>query len=397
MIISYMSASRIKTYLQCANKYHEQYENKVRGSADHLVFGTLMHSVFERFYQEEKDIKDIYQEEWDKADITDLQFYKDGFDILENFRLMNTKEESNVPLGYEYAFAIDIVTGASYDASVVDFELNPEGSKEFLKMLEDLDTPIIYGFIDRICYDIETDTLRIIDYKTSRVAMSQYESDSDIQMSMYALVAKYLFKDYEKVQMELHYVREGNVVTTTRTAEDLDIFRDWLISIFYKIRNDNEHKATLNGYCGWCEAKDVCDAYQSLVKGEAEDVSISQLSDQEMDEQLEKINIHIKILKGRKEEIESSFKERLKNSDNTPINTGTGERYITNNTRLSYSVGTVLSVLPEYADKILTVNKKEVDTLIKGNKELEQLLVDTGRKYYIEPTLRKKSSKPKKD
>lgn len=396
MIISYMSASRIKTYLQCANKYHEQYENKVRGTATHLIFGTLIHKVFERYYQEDKEIKEIYQEEWDKAEITDFEYYKDGFLILENFKLLNSNEENMVSLGYEVPFAINLLTGESYDASKVDFETDPEGSRAFLAMLEELDAPIIYGFIDRICYDIEKDTLRIRDYKSSRIAMSQSEADIDIQMSMYALVARYLFPEYENVRMELQYVREGTSVFTSRTKEELDVFRDWLISVFYKIRADKEHKATINSFCNWCEAKHVCKAYQDLINGEAGIVNIYDMSDQEMDEQLEKVSIQVKVLKGRKEELERLFKERLKNTDNTPIDTGSGERYVTNNQRISYSVDTVLAYLPDHAEEVLSVNKGAVDKLVKGSPELLDLLQRTGTKYYIEPTLRKKSNKKKK-
>jgi hypothetical protein len=384
-----MSASRIKTYLQCAEKYHQQYENGVKGGAIHLTFGTLVHKVFERYFQEDKDLAELYQEEWDKADIADPEFFRDGFDIVENFRRMNAKDSS--PMGFELPFAINIATGHVYDASVVDFENDREGSKAFLKMLEAEDAPIIFGFIDRVDYDMDNDILRIIDYKTSRIPLTQYEADEDVQLSMYALVAKYLFPDYQRVRLELHYVREGVPVVTSRTPEQLDVFQKWLVSIHHKIREDNTHVATLNKYCGWCDAKGNCVAYQDLVNGEADpDFNAEELNYAELDEQLEKLAIHIKILDGRKKEIEALFKKKLKDSDNSPIKTGDGERFVTPNARINYNVNAVMRLFPDSIDELLSVNKTAVDKLAKGNPELIQELVDTGNKYYIAPTLRKK-------
>lgn len=390
MIIHYMSASRVKKYLQCAESYHQSYENGVRGTADHLIFGTMIHKVFERWFQEEKELIELYEEEWTLADIADPQFFRDGYEIIENFRLMTNKD--GLQMGFEIAFAIDILTGHVFDTDGVNWDDNDE-RKAFFKMLEEHENPIIFGYIDRIEYDMDNDILRIIDYKTSRIALTQYEADDDVQLSMYALVAKYLFPEYKRVRLELHYVREGIPVMTSRTPEQLEEFNTWLISIYYKIKNDTTHAATLNKYCGWCDGKGSCHAYQELVNGEADpNFKAEELNYGELDEQLEKIAIHIKILDGRKKELETIFKNRLKETDNAPIQTYNGERYVTNNARINYSVDTIMRLFPDKTDKLLSVNKGEVDKLAKGNEEAIKELVETGNKYYIAPTLRKKKN-----
>src|SRR5205085_1007587 len=174
MIIHYLSASRIKKYLTCAEDYHQSYELKVKGDAVHLKFGTLIHSVFERYFQEDTNIQDIYQDEWNKADIADPEFFKDGFDILENFLSINDRE--SLSLGFERAFAIDIESGKIFDTENVDFS-NPDEARAFLKGLEGTEAPIIFGFIDRLEYDADNDMLKIIDYKTSRIPLTQQEAD----------------------------------------------------------------------------------------------------------------------------------------------------------------------------------------------------------------------------
>lgn len=392
MIIHYLSASRLKKYLQCTEAYHQAYENKVRSDAVHLRFGTMIHTVFERWFQEDKDIREIYEEEWRNADVVDLQYYKDGIEIVENFTTY-TDKNTIISLGFEIPFAINIEDDIIVDISGVDFS-NSEESRKFLKTLEEDDKPYIFGFIDRIDFNPDNDTLYIVDYKTSRIALTRDEADTDEQLSMYALVASYLYPEYENVVLQLQYVRLGDFVSSYRTAEDLEIFKAWLIHMYYQIKNDVSPKPTLNKYCGWCDARHECPAYQALINvddGKSEVEKLAELED--LDTQLEKINAYIKILYGRKGEIEATFKEELKKTDNSPIKVNGGERYVTNNSRKKYDVSTVITAFPDKFDRLLSVNKGDVDKLAKGNEDIQQMLDETAETYYIAPTLRKKKVK----
>jgi hypothetical protein len=389
MILHYLSASRIKSYIQCPENYYQSYEMKVKGEAIHLTFGTLIHSVFERWFQEEIDIAEIYQEEWDNANIVDPDFYRDGFDILENFMKINDRD--GLSLGFEHAFAIDIHSGKIYSTDHVDFS-NRDEAKAFLDGLQNEDAPIIFGFIDRIAYDMDNDMLKIVDYKTSRIALTQQEADDDVQLSMYALVASYIYPEYPRVVSELQYVRLGAPVRTYRTAEQLESFREWLISVYYKIKNDTTHAATINKYCGWCASKGVCVAYQELINSDPEDINLDGMSDDEMDTQLEKLAIHIKILEGRKKEIETTFKDKLKRSDNAPIYTNNGERFLTPNMRTYYDVGSIIEIFPNDYHNLLSVSKGEVDKIVGKNSELKQALESRATKEIQSYTLRKRKS-----
>lgn len=390
MIIHYLSASRLKKYLQCSESYYQTYENGIRSDAEHLRFGTLMHRVFERWFQEtNKTMKDIFDDEWVRADIVSPEYHKDALDIMALFEATNDRDAIN--LGYEYPFAIDILNGEVFDTSSVDWS-NSLAVRAFLKELEEKETPIIFGFIDRLEYDPINDELKIIDYKTSRVPLTQQEANSDEQMSMYALVAQYVFPEYKKVSLNLHYVRYGTIVTTTREPYDNERFKDWLVLMFYKIKDDNAPVATLNRYCGWCDARHGCQAYKDLMES-GYDVDVESLNFEEMDTELENIKVFIKLLDGRKKEIEGIMKDALKQSDNTPLKAGSAERFLTPNLRMDYDPATLLNVMGEDAWKYLSVNKGEVDKAIKGNDELIQALAETGRTYYIAPTLRRKAKK----
>lgn len=394
MIIHYMSASRIKKYLQCPEAYHQAYEQGVRGDAVHLTFGTLVHKVFERWFQEDIDISEIYEQEWNKAGIVSPEFFRDGYDIIEKFTRMNNKHLST-PLGFEFPFAIDIQDDIVVDTSGVNWEDGQE-VKAFLKKLQEDDKPYIFGYIDRIDYNMEDDILRIIDYKTSRIPLTQSEADVDEQLSMYALVARYIFPEYARVRLELHYVRHGVIVESYRADSDLDVFKKWLISIFYKIKNDTTHEATLNRYCGWCDAKDNCRAYRELIENGADPEFDSNLDFDQLDSELEKLAVHIKILDSRKKEIEAKFKEHLINTDNAPIQLGGAERFTTSSVRTAYSPSVVARLFPGDLDRLFTANKTEVDKLVKDNPELIDELENTSKKSFTAPILRKKAEKKKK-
>lgn len=388
MIIHYLSASRLKKYLQCSEAYHQAYENKVRGDAVHLRFGTMVHSVFERWFQEDKDILEIYEEEWKLHDVVDHEYYKDGLEMVSNFVEDTDRNDYNITMGLEQVFAINI-----QDNIVLDTKEYYVNARNFLKKLEEDDKPYIFGFIDRIDYRTLENILDIVDYKTSRVALSQDEADEDIQLSMYALVARYLFPEYDTVRLQLHYVRLRSKVNTYRTEEQLDEFRNWLISMFYIIKNDVSPKPTINKYCGWCDSRHGCVAYQELLHNEPKDLDVQALEFEQLDKELEEANTFIKILTGRKKEIETRFKQELKDSDNNPINVGGAERYVTNNSRVNYDINTVITLFPDSYERLLSVNKGDVDKLVKGNPELLEALNETSTKYFISPTLRKKKSK----
>jgi hypothetical protein len=351
----------------------------------------MVHKVFERWFQEDKDILEIYEEEWRQSDVVDLQYYKDGIEMVSNF-VTYTDKDKLISLGFEKAFAINIEDDIVIDTDGIDFNDSTQ-AKAFLKTLEEDDKPYVFGFIDRIDYNPDNDTLYIVDYKTSRIALTKSEADVDEQLSMYALVASYIYPEYENVVLQLQYVRLGEFVSTTRTSDDLETFKKWLIHMYYQIKNDVSPKPTINKYCGWCDARHGCNAYQELIHGEPQDLDAKALELGELDGELEKIKAHIKILEGRKKEIEGRFKAELKESDNEPIKVGGAELYVTNNARKSYDIATVITAFPKDFDKLLSVKKTDVDRLARDSEEIQQMLQDTAETYFISPTLRRKKVK----
>jgi hypothetical protein len=161
--------------------------------------------------------------------------------------------------------------------------------------------------------------------------------------------------------------------------------------MYHQIKEDTSPKATLNKYCGWCDARHGCHAYLELLATDPDVEKEREFTD--MDEELTRVNTLMKILKDRKFEIENKFKEELKSTDNEPIKVTGGQLYVTNNIRKNYDVSTVITAFPKDFDKLLSVNKGDVDKLIKGNEEIQQMLDETAESYFIAPTLRRKKVK----
>lgn len=396
MRVPHLSASRLKTFLQCTLKYHAQYERKIRQDAPHLRFGTLLHKVFERYDQEEgKDIYEIYDEEWTNGGVHDAGHYKDGKDIIQNFLDMN-EGNNDVLMGLEIAFAIDLVNDHVYSVEDINFD-DADERNAFFAELEDSPYPIIFGYIDKIKYDPDKDVLKIIDYKTSWVPLSYKEADDDEQLSMYDLVASYLFPEYKNIKEELHYVRHGEVVYTSRTEEERETFKDWVINMYYLILQEDDPKPTLNNYCGYCPIREECPAYTELIR--ETDVKFDPLEDksyQELDEELVDVAQKAKILYARKQEIENIFKGDLKKNDNENLDLGEYERYLSPIKKTNYDVQTVIDHLPDDYEGVMSVTKGKVDKLVKDDDKLKKELDRTSYSYYQEPRLQRRKKKKEK-
>ena len=111
MYISALSASRGKTYMTCPRKHYLSYEKGIKADAIHLDFGTLIHSVLENWFKDGGNILDIYENEWQKGNVTDFQYYTDGKEMLLDFISKHDREKIDL-ISTEHAF--DMVIEPEY-------------------------------------------------------------------------------------------------------------------------------------------------------------------------------------------------------------------------------------------------------------------------------------------
>lgn len=177
----HLSASAVNDYIDCGLLYKLGRIDKLplEFKSDALEFGTVIHKVLDTFHQERmignrlliKDLHQLFEKYWKESTEgrTDIQ-YAEGKNseklLLEGKELLTTyydklpKDEFKI-LAIEEAFSFT---------------------------LEGLPIPII-GAFDLIEED-ESETITIVDWKTSGRAYSNDEVDKNLQLTLYQMAAK---------------------------------------------------------------------------------------------------------------------------------------------------------------------------------------------------------------
>jgi RecB family exonuclease len=123
---------------------------------------------------------------------------------------------------------------------------------------------LLYGVIDRI--DRHPDgTIEITDYKTGR-SKNQEDVDKDDQLSAYALAmaSGAVFDPDTKEplpaasRLTLYFTERDLALSTTRTPEQLDDFRQQVIAKARRIRSGDFTATPDMWRCGRCEYRLIC-------------------------------------------------------------------------------------------------------------------------------------------
>jgi len=241
--VTYLSYSQIQTFDICPLHYKLRYILKIpTPQSPAQSFGTSVHSTLRDFYQNcligqkmsFKEIPSLIEKNW----ISDGYQSKDHekkalekakklvFDYLEkNF------DQKNLPLSLELPFNFNI---------------------ENLK---------IGGRIDRID-SLGNNKIEILDYKTGTNIPDEKYLAKDMQLTVYALAAtevhdKLLHKKPEEVVLSLYYIEEAKKLTTTRTREELEEAKKYILKKAQEIAN-SDFKCSGNRFCANCEFKILC-------------------------------------------------------------------------------------------------------------------------------------------
>lgn len=124
------------------------------------------------------------------------------------------------------------------------------------------DLPLkIIGKIDRVD-DRGEGKVEIIDYKTGANVPSQKDIDADLQMTIYALAAcdrGILNKKVDQVTLSFYYFDAAKKMTTTRSAEQLELAKQDLLRIRDEIQS-SDFACSHNIFCENCEYKMLCNS-----------------------------------------------------------------------------------------------------------------------------------------
>jgi RecB family exonuclease len=117
----------------------------------------------------------------------------------------------------------------------------------------------ITGFVDRID-PLGEGTCAIFDYKTGK-SKPQKEVDADLQLGIYALaVREGLGLRAEK--LSLYFLQKDEIVTTTRTDEQLAAVVDEVLSVAEGISSRRFEPNPGDFKCGRCDYAGICPAME---------------------------------------------------------------------------------------------------------------------------------------
>lgn len=375
-----LSATGIKDFLQCQLKTVFRYDRQVRRVMnDHARLGIAVHEALEQFtrrmllkqsFPDQSDYEFAVTTFMNKATsegLTDMGFYADGKAMVTEW--IDRYDPAEKILDVEYFFKIK----------------TPE------------DIPIV-GAIDKVRI-LNDDTIEVVDYKTSRTAMTVWQLRDDIQLSMYDLAASILWPEYSNRVLTLEYPRINKSVSSYRTQNQRDTFRQFLVSIWKQMNSvvDEETEGRINNLCSWCDYRNYCTAYGELINSDSVVLApLADLSPDEFLDQWQRIANQKNILEARHREMKMIASERAVLGEN--VVSPRKELYSTQAARTNYDIEDVVEIIPgDDLYSVLAVNKAKLDRFVKDRPELKDPLSRVAKVSYNAPVYRIRERKVEDD
>jgi len=377
MEIKRLSATAIRDFLQCELKLVFRYDRKIPSiKNDHAKIGIAVHEALEQFARRmlaKKSFPDASDYEFAVSafmncatheGLENMSFYSDGKTMVTEY--IDKYDPSEEILDVEHRFKI----------------VTPEG------------VPIA-GAIDKVV-KINDDTLAIIDYKTARTAMTSWQLQDDIQLSMYDLAASLIWPEYTNRILYLDYVRIDKQVSTYRTDEDRVIFREFLTSLWIQINKmpEEEIKGKINNLCGWCDYKSQCPDYAAFIKSDSITLPpMTEMEDTDFLDHWTSVTAKKAVLEARQRELKMIASERSMRGND--IADGARELHSTQAARTNYDIEEVVGIMPkEDLFTVLAVNKARLDRYVKDHPELKPALAKVATVNYNAPVFKIKKVEP---
>jgi len=363
-----LSATGIKDFLQCQLKIVFRYDREIPSMKnDHMKIGIAVHTTLEQFVRRmlhKKSFPDAsdydfaiatFMNSATEEGLENMSFYEDGKRMVTEF--IDRFDPSEEVIDVEQRFKLETADGV----------------------------PIV-GAIDKVV-KVNDDTIAIIDYKTARNAMTMWDLQDDVQLSMYDLAASIMYPEYKNRLLFLDYVRIDKRVSTYRTDEDRETFNEFLNSMWLQMQKveETEAKGKINSLCGWCDYKSYCPAYAAFMKSKATEMTpLPDMDDGEFLEHWEDVSTKKAILENRQRELKMiATKKFMEGHD---IKASGKELYSTQASRTNYDIEKIVELLPKKdLFSVLNVNKTRLDRYSKEDPDLRSKLQRIAQVNYNAP------------
>jgi putative RecB family exonuclease len=313
----HLSVSRIKVLEQCALAFYLQYVSRPpgshRGFSEPAEYGTVLHDALERTYRwviddeyrgpfPEAFLLDAFRLAWTESGLTGVDLYTEGREYLrayarwagavDHMRVLAVEQEFNLLLGPGVCRLIDAAEKPTW---------------------RDVDDHfVVNGYIDRVDR-VDYQTVEIIDYKSNRMLFSKEELAADLQVAIYAIVARLLYPWADSVELSFHMLRHGPFrQPTRRTARELEAVVDYVLAIGARSER-GPYPPRLNKNCGTCDWReelpgtgwDGCPTYREALAKVPSLVKVSAENMEALAEERERVASIAKAAYARKETLDA--------------------------------------------------------------------------------------------
>ncbi len=253
-----ISHYKISTFLQCPLQYRMRYVDflgaRYRKNWPFLVLGHAVHRALADFFagkdmeaRTPERLKELLRDNWRKED-------RSVFGSREEERRWGLLALSMLD---NYCGMGDLKTRPAYIEETVEVAVS-----DFL----------LSGRIDRID-EVAPGYYEVIDYKTGKSVPTQRDLDKDLQMTIYAAIAKHHF-GFIPSRLTADYLRSGLSIATTRTVDDIAEGIDRIRGIIEEIKSCNEFEPRPGRLCQWCDFLEICEAGSEAVQAWASPESL---------------------------------------------------------------------------------------------------------------------------
>lgn len=334
---------------------------------------------------------EVFDRQWRHNTCTDFELYAVGRDKIADFIRRSIFNRQGVTIATELLFVIDLETLKVW---------TPANRDEVAKIVDRIiamgGIPAV-SEIDRLDQISETH-FEVYDYKTNILPFTRDEIENSLQLGLYDLVVRSLYPKAERVTCVYDMLRHGRFPVDFSDAFR-EYLRNFLINMWYQIKEAERPEEKLNKYCRWCEVRGDCATYRAALESPMPTVLTERIDTPEgiqaLYRELEHLGNVVKAAEQRQKEIKEAITAKIvKDTMGKPYQVGDGEYYLQPNPRYEYDKRGVLEVLREHQATIMlpdlmgTVSKAAVERATRTRPELRVALEAHQRKKLATPSLK---------